>query len=98
MELKHFVDYRSIHNLLVKPMNVKELRDNVRKDGTVQAKVVVSFEDVLAYDIEWLNDEVSSMITGSVVGLTDISFNVAGRTTSNEIILKVTGVPELDED
>lgn len=97
MELKHFVDYRSIHNLLVQPMNQKELKEAVRKDGTVAAKVLVPFEKVLDNDIEWLNDEVSEMITGSIVGLTNIDFNLAGRTTSNELILKVTGVVEFED-
>lgn len=97
MELKHFIDYRSIHNILAQPMNQKELKENVRKDGTIQAKVLVSFENLVAHDLDDLNDDVSEMITGSIAGLTDISFQVAGRNTNNEIILKVTGTPELEE-
>jgi hypothetical protein len=97
MELKHFVDYRSIHNLLVQPMTDKDLKAAVRKDGTVKAKVLVDFNDLVNNDIEWLNDEVSEKITGSIAGLTDISFDVAGRTTSNEIILKVTGAVEFED-
>ena len=97
MELKHFIDYRSIHNILVQPMNQKELKEAVRKDGTVQAKVLVSFENILAHDLDDLNDDVSEKITGSIAGLTDISYSVAGRNTNNEIILKVTGVPELED-
>ncbi|MFV2016766.1 MAG: hypothetical protein ACC656_15145, partial [Candidatus Heimdallarchaeota archaeon] len=92
MELKDYIDYRSKHKLLVEPMNEKELRDNVRKDGTVQAKVLVSFNNVLANDLDYLNDDVSEKITGSTCGLTDICFDLAGRTTNNELILKVTGV------
>ncbi len=98
MELKDYIDYRSKHKLLVEPMNQKELRDNVRKDGTVQAKVLVSFNNVLANDLDYLNDDVSEKITGSSAGLTDICFDLAGRTTKNELILKVTGVPEFEED
>jgi len=97
MELKHIIDYRSIHNILIEPMNQKELADNVRKDGSVQAKVLVSFESILANNIDDLNDDVSEKITGSISGLTDISYSVAGRTTNNELILKVTGVPELED-
>lgn len=97
MELKHFVDYRSIHNLLVQPMNQKELKDAVRKDGTVAVKVVIPFNDIVSFDLEWLNDEVSEKITGSIVGLTNISWDVAGRTTNNEVILKVTGAVEFED-
>lgn len=98
MELVNMTDFRSLHKVLVKPMNQKELTDHVRKDGTIQAKVLVDFNDLVNNDLEWLNDEVSERITGSVAGLTDISFNVAGRTTIDQVIVKVTGVPELEEN
>lgn len=98
MELVNMTDFRSLHKVLVKPMNQKELTDNVRKDGSIQAKVLVDFDDLVNNDLEWLNDEVSERITGSIAGLTDISFNVAGRTTNDQVIVKVTGVPELEEE
>lgn len=89
-------DFRSTHNVLVLPMTEKELEENVRKDGTVQAKVLVDFIDLVDNDLEWLNDEVSERITGSIAGLTDISFYVAGRTTINQVIVKVTGTVEFE--
>lgn len=98
MELVNMTVFRSLHKVLVKPMNQKELTDNVRKDGSIQAKVLLDFDDLVNHDLEWLNDEVSKRITGSITGLTDISFNVVGRITIDQVILKVTGVPELEED
>lgn len=98
MKTKRYIDYRSLHTILTEPMNQKELSDNVRKDGTIQAQVVVTLEEVLNNDIEYLNDIVSEKITGSIVGLTDISFEVAGSVTgTNELILRVTGTPELED-
>ena len=97
MELVNMTDFRSLHNVLVQPMNQKELGDNVRKDGSISAKVLVEFNDLVNNDMEWLNDEVSEKITGSIAGLTDISYHVGGRTTSNQIILKVTGQVELED-
>jgi len=97
MKTENYTDYRSLHVLLTEAMNQKELEDNVRKDGTIQAQVVVTLEEVLDNDIDYLNDVVSEKITGSIVGLTDISFNVAGSVTgTNELILRVTGTVEFD--
>ena len=98
MKTKNYTDYRSLHVILTEPMNQKELADNVRKDGTIQAQVVVTLEEVLDNDIEYLNDTVSERITGSEAGLTDISFDVAGTITgTNEMILRVTGTVEFED-
>lgn len=35
--------------------------------------------------------DTSIMITGSYTGLVNISYKVAGRTTNNEVIIKVEG-------
>ena len=96
MKTNVIVNFRSIHKVLLTPMTEKELKENVRKDGTIQAKVLVDFNNLVNYDIEELNDEVSDMITDSVAGLTDISYKVAGRTTSNDVILKVTANVEFE--
>lgn len=89
-------DFRSDHNVLVAPMSKEDLKENVQKSGRILIKVVVSFNDLLGNDLEWLNDEVSERITGSVAGLTDIVYYVAGRTPHNEVILKVNANVEFD--
>ena len=98
MKTENYTDYRSLHVLLTEAMSQKELKDNVRKDGSIQAQVVVSLEEILDGDLDTLNDTVSEKITGSIAGLTDISFVVAGSVTgSNELILRVTGQVEFDD-
>ena len=98
MKTKNYTDYRSLHVLLTEPMNQKELADNVRKDGTIQAQVVVTLEEVLDNDLDYFNDTVSERITGSIVGLTDISFDLAGSVTgTNEMIIRVTGTVEFED-
>lgn len=96
MKTKHITDYRSKHDILTEPMTEKELKENIRKDGSISAKVLIDFFDLVGNDIEWLNDEVSERITNSVGGLVDINYNLAGRTTSNEVIVKVTANVEFD--
>lgn len=96
MELINITDYRSKHVVLVKPMTEKELKENVRKDGSIQAKIRVSFNDLLENDLEWFNDYAAESVTNSVVGLTDINYSVAGRTTNDEVIIKVTASVEFD--
>ena len=98
MKTKNYTDFRSLHVLLTEPMSQKELRDNVRKDGTIQAQVVVTLEEVLDNDLDYFNDTVSERITGSIVGLTDISFDLAGSVTgTNEMIIRVTGTVEFED-
>lgn len=96
METIHITDYRSHHDVLTKPMTEKELTDNITKSGKISAKLVVDLNDLVNNDIDWLNDELSERITDSVAGLTDIEYTVAGRTTNNEVILKVTATVEFD--
>lgn len=97
MELKHFVDYRSIHNILVRSMNAKELKENVRKDGTIQAKVLYKLEHMISDSKDTVIGDVSTAITGNPEGLSNVSFDLAGRTTRNEVILKVTGTPIFED-
>lgn len=89
-------NFRSEHNVLTHAMSEQELKDNVRKDGTIVAKLKVDFTDLVNYDIEWFNDEVSEAITGSVCGLTNICYSVAGRTTTNDVIVKVVANVEFE--
>ena len=98
MKTKNYTDFRSLHVLLTEPMSQKELRDNVRKDGTIQAQVVVTLEETQDNDLDYFNDVVSERITGSVAGLTDISFNLAGSVTgTNEMIIRVTATVEFED-
>ena len=89
MKTTHITDYRSQHNILISPMTEKELKDNMNKSGRISTKIIIDFSDLLNNDVEWLNDEVSKRITDLVGGLVDITYSVAGRTTTNQIILKI---------
>ena len=89
-------NFRSKHNVLVNAMTVQELKENVRKDGTIQAKVLYGLENIMTDGLETVNGDVSVSITGNPCGLTDISYTLAGRTTASELILKVTGTVEFE--
>jgi len=96
MKNEHITDFRSKHTILVEPMTEKELKENMRKDGSISAKVLINFFDLVNNDIEWLNDEVSEKVTNSVCSLVDMNYSVAGRTTNNQVIVKVNAVVEFD--
>lgn len=91
MKTTEIKNWRSQHTVLVTPMTKEELEQNSTKDGRISAKILVDFDDLVRYDQEWLYDEVSERITNSVGGLMDISFNVAGKTNINQVIVKVQG-------
>ena len=84
-------NWRTSHDVIVMPMNVPELKEFMTKAGRISAKVLIDFNDLVRYDQEWLNDEVSERITNSVGGLVDISFKVVGRTNINQVIVLVEG-------
>lgn len=58
------------------PLSEKQLR-SITEEGKhyVDAVVCVSLWDIAHNDIDWLNDHVSELITGSIVGLEDISYS-----------------------
>lgn len=89
--IKEITNFRSYHNVLVRPLTVKQLTQRSTKQNIISEKVLISFNDLVDNNGEWLNDEVSEKITGSIAGLMNIQYKVAGRTTSNEVILKVSG-------
>jgi len=89
-KLKNLVDYRSLHSVVVKPFTVKELKERQNKSGVISEKVVVKLDDLINNSIDVLSNNVSKKITGNDLALTKIDFKVAGRTTNNEVILKVT--------
>lgn len=89
-------DFRSKHKVLVEPMSKKELKENIRKNGRISAKVLLHFDDIVNNDIEWLNDMASEKITKSICGLMDINYSVVGRTIKNDLILKVDAEVEFD--
>ena len=96
MKTVHITDWRSKHEVLTAPMTEKELRDNVRKDGSISAKILIDFNQLVDEDIEWLNDEMSLRVTDSIAGLHDISYKLAGSTTNNEMIVRVDAQVEFE--
>lgn len=47
METRHIKDYRSYHDVLVKPMTLNELKDNVTKDNRLSTKILLHFDDLI---------------------------------------------------
>ena len=93
IEIKNF---RTKHIVLTEPMTEKELKENIRKNGRISAKVLLDFTEIVNYDGEWFNDEVSEKITNSVAGLSDINFSIVGRTTKNDAIVKIDAEVNFD--
>ena len=91
MESKVIKSWRSMNEVLTSPMTKEELESNSNRNGIISANLLIDFFDLVNEDIEWLNDEVSERITGSICGLVDISYKVIGKTSNNEIVVKVTG-------
>lgn len=89
MEVKTVKNCRTYHDVITKPFTLEELK--AKKSTVVSAKVSIPLSDLIWNDQEWLNDEVSERITGSIAGLTEISFEVFGREGKDNVILKVTG-------
>ena len=77
---------------LRKPFTLQELKDLTAKDEDryLTAVVAVDFDDLIYNDIEWLNEGVSELITGSGVALEDIGFKPVG-VADGEIYIEVTG-------
>ena len=91
MESKVIKSWRSMNEVLTSPMTKEELESNSNRNGVINANLLIDFFDLVNEDIEWLNDEVSERITGSIGGLVDIFYKVVGKTSNNEIVVKVTG-------
>lgn len=97
MKTELIKNFRSEHEVLIAPMSKKELRENLTKTTQlITAKVSIGLFDLIVNGVDWLNDEVSEKITGSIAGLTDIDYTLIGRTTTNEVILKVVANVEFE--
>jgi len=78
---------------MVKPYTVAELRAMQEKDGSVTGVISVPWDET--GDIESLNDIASEQITGSEIGLEDISYRLGGvDVEAQEVLLEVTGTAE----
>ena len=94
MKTKDIKSWRKVNTVLTESMTEKELKEAVNKNGDIKAKLAVDLSTLINGNIDELNDDVSSDITGSICGLTDISYVVAGATTDNKVIIEVTGTVE----
>lgn len=90
MKTQEIKSWRKSNEVLIEPLTVDELNE-LSNNGVITAKVLVDFDLVVQGDIENLNDTVSNFITGSDIGLSDISYSVAGN-KGEDLILKVTGM------
>lgn len=92
MDSKIVTTWRDKIAILNKPLTPKELDELKDKQGNVTQTLEFDLGDIIDNDIEWLNDEVSERITGSTIGLTDISFKAVGAKKSiDKTFIKVTG-------
>lgn len=89
--LENLVDYRTFHSVVRKPFTAEQLKQRAKKDNVLTEKVVISLDTLLDSDRHTMSKHVSKQITGNDLGLDNVQYKVAGRTTSNEVILKVTG-------
>ena len=84
--------WRDKFEVLEEPLSIKELKAAQDKEGNVSAILVFDLSDLIDNDVEWLNDEVSERITGSIIALTSIDFKPFGVKKSIEkVFVKVTG-------
>jgi hypothetical protein len=92
MKTEHITDFRSKHDVLVEPLTEKELKENARKDGTIQVKVLHDFDHILTDSKEGIESDVAVAVTRDPEGLTDMNIELVGR-KNFKAILKVTARP-----
>lgn len=86
-----------------RPLTAEQLKAVSDQDGCVRVVVGVPFAQLLYGNIEDLNDFASETITGSVAGLSDISYRVTGGhsvvntddTCGGEVLIEVTGIVDV---
>lgn len=96
MKTETFIDFRSMHKILTEPMTLNELKSDVTKSGKISVKLLFDFNSIIANNLNWLCNEANKRITGSSNLLSEINFKIAGRTTKNEVIVKVDAILEFD--
>jgi hypothetical protein len=89
-KIRNYVDYRSLHSIVEKPFNKKEIEKRLTKDNVLSEKVTININDLIGYSKDWIDSYVSKKLTGDELALDNVQYKVAGRTTKNEVILKVT--------
>ena len=95
MKTIHVTDYRSHHDVLTSKVSKKELKEIVNKEGKVTLKVLFALTDIMK-DENKVKKESAERITGSETGLSNVELFIAGRTTKNEVIMRVTGIVEFE--
>lgn len=77
------------------PLTPDELRIRVDREDYIEATVAVNFGDVIDGDLEELLDAIAEMVTGSIAGLTDVSYTPVG-VENGDVVLEVSGHVEFD--
>lgn len=75
--------------IVKKPLSLKQLEQRMDKKGYITERVLIDLYELIENDMEWLNDEVSELITDNSGGLTDLSYKVVGSHPNNQIIIEV---------
>jgi hypothetical protein len=90
MKTDYVKEWRREHNVLSKAMSKEELKEAVRKDGTVQVKVAIPLDELLDESRMGVESDIATAITKEPEGLGNIKIELAGR-LNHRVILKVTG-------
>ena len=92
-QMREFLDSLAVRPTPIeRPFTPAEAEAAADAQGTIRAVVEWDFDSLLGADIDDLNDGVSEAITGSIVGLTDITYRVTGTSpTGLTVYIEVTG-------
>lgn len=96
MKTKIFKTWRTMHEILESVMTFKELSEAVNKHNVINVHLLFDLTQLIEYTIDDLNDVVSEKITGSPVGLSDISYKTIAAKAS-QIVLTVSGVVNFEQ-
>jgi len=96
-------EYDKLKPLVAKtiPLTEDQISEELAENGTVSAIVSIDFAELIGHlSVETLDgifDEMAERITGSVVGLQDLDYNVL-FSENDTLYVKVSGVGEAEED
>lgn len=84
--------------LLMRPTDSTErgiwLMQIADEHHNVTVRISLRLDDLIARDMDQVNDLLSRTVTGSEVSLTDIGYTAVGATDDGEVVIEVTGSVE----
>jgi hypothetical protein len=79
------------------PLTIEQIKARQTDDGYITAVVELSIDDLFD-GIEFFNDKVSELITGSECGLTDISYQAVGAVNGSVLVEVTASVDEIIQE